>query len=83
MRCRAGEEDPDRFGHGDVKGLWFIGVNVVRDAYAVNGRETSAWDEWREVPCDRRRIMPRELPNVERLAQRPEHPPGDIAPPWL
>ncbi len=83
LRCRAGEEDPDRFGHGDVKGLWFIRVNVVRDAYAVNGREASAWDEWREAPSDRRRITPRELPQVERLARRPEDPPGDSAPPWF
>jgi hypothetical protein len=40
--CRAGECDPDRFGHGEIKGLWFVKVNVVRDHYAVNNKETSA-----------------------------------------
>jgi hypothetical protein len=83
LRCRAGEEDPDRFGHAEVKGFWFVKVNVVRDAYAVNGRETSAWDKWREAPSDRRRVMPEELPHMDGLARRPEDPTGDIIPTWL
>ena len=83
LRCRAGEQNSDRFGHGDVKGLWFIQVNVVRDAYAVNGRETSVWDEWREAPPELRRVLPEELPRVDRLARRPENPPGNLTPAWL
>jgi hypothetical protein len=83
LRCRAGEEDPDRFGHAEVKGFWFVKVNVVRDAYAVNCRETSAWDKWREAPSDRRRVMPEELPHMDGLARRPEDPTGDIIPTWL
>ena len=33
LRCRADHDKPERFGHGDTKGLWFIKVNVVRDAF--------------------------------------------------
>jgi Transglutaminase-like superfamily len=80
LRCRFGEQNPDRFGHGEVTGLWFIRVNVVRDAYAVNGRETSVWDAWREVPPELRRVSQEDLPHVDRLARRPESPPGDIMP---
>jgi Transglutaminase-like superfamily len=50
MEHRAGRSDPRRFGHGEATGLWFLKVNVVRDHYALNGRETSAWDEWRSTP---------------------------------
>src|SRR6266702_3285590 len=39
--CRAGQRDPDQFGHGATKGLWFVKVNVMRDHYAINNRETS------------------------------------------
>ena len=77
LRCRAGKQNADHFGHGDVKGLWFIHVNVVRDAYAVNGRETSAWDKWREAPSELRRVVPAELPHVDCLARHPENLPGN------
>jgi hypothetical protein len=40
----SGGCDPGRFGHGAVKGLWFVKVNVVRDHCAINNRETSTWD---------------------------------------
>ena len=48
--CQAGNDKPERFGQGDTKGLWFMKVNVIRDAFAVNNRETSSWDRWREAP---------------------------------
>ena len=39
-----------RFGHGQTKGLWFMKVDLIRDFYALNNRETSAWDRWRDAP---------------------------------
>jgi hypothetical protein len=47
IRCRIGQGDPNRFGHGSTKGLWFMKVNVIRDSFAVKNCETSAWDRWR------------------------------------
>jgi hypothetical protein len=41
LRCRAGEESADRFGHGDVKGLWFMKVNVCQSARNVDPRSAS------------------------------------------
>jgi hypothetical protein len=54
LRCRAGNDDPDRYGQGSIRGIWFMSVNVVRDAFAVNGRETSSWDRWREASSEQR-----------------------------
>ena len=83
LRCRAGKENPDRFGHGDVKGLWFMKVNVVRDSYALNGRETSPWDRWREAAAEARTAPTDELPKLDRLARHPEANPGEQTPNWL
>jgi hypothetical protein len=41
LDCQAGRSDPNRFGHGEVTGLWFIKVNVLRDYYVLNALETS------------------------------------------
>lgn len=83
LRCRTGSESADRFGHGEAKGLWFVMVNVVRDAYACNNREASAWDRWREAPEERRKLLPEELGWLDDLASHPESSLGDITPRWL
>jgi hypothetical protein len=82
LRCRAGRDNPERFGQGDTTGLWFMKVNVVRDAFAVNDRETSSWDRWREAPPELRTVSFSEFSALDRLSQDPED--GiDLAPPWL
>lgn len=78
--CRAGECDPDRFGHGATKGWWFAGVNVVRDHFAINNREISEWDTWRAAPKSRRVISDWAL--LDDLAGRPEQPVADLNPGW-
>jgi hypothetical protein len=83
LKCRAENHDPERFGHGDTKGLWFIKVNVIRDSYALNNRETSPWDRWRETPQNCRRVGTEELTSLDDLARHPEEPPGDLRPAWL
>ena len=44
-----GEREADAFGHGDARGEWFVVVNLCRDVLALTGRETSAWDAWRDA----------------------------------
>jgi hypothetical protein len=83
LQCRAGLADPLSFGHGDVKGWWFLGVNVVRDTYAVNDRISSPWDRWREAARERRDVAGAEAKALDRLAENPEDDPGALAPPWL
>ena len=83
MACRAGDCDPDRFGHGKTTGLWFVKVNVVRDHYAINNRETSAWDGWRAAPDSRRVVFEHDRKWLDDIAACPEQPIADVGPDWL
>jgi hypothetical protein len=57
-------------------------VNVVRDHYAVNNRETSGWDRWRDAPEAKRVVAEKDNVVLDALAGRPEQPLVDIAPDW-
>jgi hypothetical protein len=57
-------------------------VNVVRDALAVNNRETSSWDRWREAPPGLRTVSQDEVILVDSLARNPEQA-VDLTPSWL
>ena len=80
--CRSGECDPARFGHGEVKGLWFVKVNVVRDHYSINNRETSAWDSWRAAAGPKRMVFDQDLAWLDEIAARPERPLVEVSPDW-
>ena len=83
LQCRAGKDNPDVFGHEDIKGLWFMKVNVIRDCHAVNNHEISAWDRWREAPPELRTVPADELPELDKLAKNPEECEAELIPPWL
>lgn len=63
-KCRNGAADPARFGifQGDLRGLWFVAGNLVKDAAALNKMEMLQWDAWPAMPRsddalrDRRRL---------------------------
>jgi hypothetical protein len=82
LACRHGRLDPNHFGHGTVTGLWFIKVNVFRDHYVLNGRETSLWDGWRAAPLPNRVVGEQEVALLDDLAARPEQQLVEIAPDW-
>lgn len=46
--CRAGEADPDRFGHDleGMHGMWYIQSQLVRDLACLNKIELLEWDTW-------------------------------------
>ena len=44
--CRAGEEDPQKFGIFDMHGMWFIRGDALRDLAALNKLEILPWDGW-------------------------------------
>ena len=44
--CRSGQADPDNFGIFELKGLWFVRGNLVRDVAALNKVELLPWDGW-------------------------------------
>ena len=50
--CRGGRTDPSAFGNLDMRGLWFIAGNLVRDVAALNNREMLPWDVWGAMPRD-------------------------------
>jgi Transglutaminase-like superfamily len=81
--CRAGQADPERFGCGAVAGMWFLKVNVLRDHGALNNRETSPWDGWRDAPPARRRVGAAEMPLLDRVAADPAGAFVDAGPDWL
>ena len=45
-RCRAGDADPSAFGIFDMRGLWFVAGNLMRDLAALNNMEMLPWDIW-------------------------------------
>jgi len=46
--CRTRGADPNNFGltHVQLKGLWFIAGNVLRDLASLNRMEMLPWDVW-------------------------------------
>jgi Transglutaminase-like superfamily len=52
IRCRQGAADPSAFGifRGDMRGLWFVAGNIVKDIAALNKMEMLQWDAWGAMP---------------------------------
>ena len=48
QRCRNGGADSNKFGltHANLKGLWFVAGNVIRDLASLNRMEMLPWDVW-------------------------------------
>ncbi|MBK9601608.1 MAG: transglutaminase domain-containing protein [Anaerolineales bacterium] len=44
--CRAGEQDPNKFGIFDMHGLGFVRGDFVRDVASLNKMELLPWDCW-------------------------------------
>jgi hypothetical protein len=67
-RCRTGEADPGRFGIMDMRGLWFVAGNVLRDLAALNGMEMLPWDCWGAMPGPDEELDAERLALLDRLA---------------
>jgi len=83
LDCRAGRIDPRRFGHGEATGLWFLRLNVLRDHFALNGAETSAWDDWRAAPPTTRVLSGVGMDLADCLAAYPQTGLTEARPDWL
>jgi hypothetical protein len=68
LRCREGGEDPDKFGIFDMRGLWFIRGNLLREAAARNGAEMLPWDVWGLVQGDDNSLTAEQYALLDRLA---------------
>lgn len=69
-KCRAGELDASRFGifKGDLRGLWFIAGDIIRDFAALNKQEMLAWDVWGAMPQPNETLSEKTLAFFDRLA---------------
>jgi hypothetical protein len=75
VQCRSGSADPVKFGifKGDLRGLWFIAGNVIRDVAALNNVEMLPWDTWGASPRSDEPIDDR-LVFLDRLAALTHNP---------
>jgi hypothetical protein len=69
-KCRAGEADAAKFGifAGDLRGLWFIAGDLVRDLAALNKVEMLPWDVWGAMPRPGESLSEGQLAFFDRLA---------------
>src|SRR5262249_12662847 len=51
-QCRSGRARAQDFGIFDMRGLWFIAGNLLRDLAALNRREMLPWDIWGAMQRD-------------------------------
>jgi Transglutaminase-like superfamily len=69
--CRTRGEDPQRFGIRDLRGLWFVRGNLVRDLAAFAKRELLPWDAWGLMATREESDAP-ELALLDRVAELTE-----------
>jgi hypothetical protein len=67
-RCRRGNADPSAFGIFNMRGLWFIAGNVIRDVAALNNMEMLPWDVWGMMPHADEPIQDEPLTFFDQLA---------------
>jgi len=68
QRCRSGRSDPRDFGILDLRGLWFVRGNLVRDLAARAKRELLPWDGW-GLMATREESDAAELALLDRVAE--------------
>ena len=68
QRCRSGREEPERFGILDLRGLWFVRGNLVRDLSARAKPELLPWDGW-GLMAKREESDASELTLLDRVAE--------------
>jgi hypothetical protein len=69
QRCRSGRLEAGRFGILDLRGLWFVQGNVVRDLAAHTKRELLPWDGWGYLQGPVDPTDPTELAVLDRVAE--------------
>ncbi|MGB8251670.1 MAG: transglutaminase domain-containing protein, partial [Anaerolineaceae bacterium] len=66
--CRAGKADPDTFGIFDMKGLWMVRGNLIRDVASLNKVELLPWDAWGLMDKRDEELTPDDLAFLDRVA---------------
>jgi Transglutaminase-like superfamily len=68
--CRSGRADPAAFGltHANLKGLWFVEGNVIRDLASLNRMEMLPWDVWGMMDMNDAALTEEKRAIVDRVA---------------
>ncbi len=68
--------DPSKFGIfvGNLRGLWFIAGEMLRDAAALNKMEMLPWDVWGAMPASDDALQADQLAFFDRLAPLTSQP---------
>jgi hypothetical protein len=64
--CRESGLDPDLFGIFDMKGLYFVAGDLIRDFLALNKIEILPWDDWGYISAPP--IPEEDLPILDQIA---------------
>jgi hypothetical protein len=67
--CRAGQADPDTFGIFDMKGLWFVRGDFIRDVASLNKVELLPWDGWGLMDKRDEELTPDDLAFLDEVAE--------------
>ncbi|MFI4973376.1 MAG: transglutaminase domain-containing protein [Caulobacterales bacterium] len=78
-QCRAGALDAQNFGIMDMRGLWFIAGNVIRDFAALNNTEMLPWDVWGPMPQPGEPLTPDQVSLFDRLAGLTQSPDANFS----
>ena len=81
MRCRAGKADASKFGifKDEMRGLWFVAGDLVRDFAALNKMEMLQWDVWGAMPGPGEPVKDDQLAFFDRLAALTHEPDSSFA----
>lgn len=77
--CRSGGADASKFGITDMRGLWFVAGNVLRDLAALNNMEMLPWDVWGPMTGPGASMTSDELALFDRLAALTREPDAHFA----
>lgn len=65
--CRADQANPDTFGIFEMKGLWFVRGDFIRDVASLNKMELLPWDAFGLM--DKRDGTPEDLAFLDKVAE--------------
>ena len=67
--CRDGKADPELFGIFNIKGMWFIGCDMIYDTLSLNKVESHPWDVWEMMPAYQQTEFPKDyLKEMDNIA---------------
>jgi hypothetical protein len=77
--CRSGEADAQKFGIFDMRGLWFIRGDLMRDFLALNSLEILPWDAYGLIEKKDEELTDADLSLLDHIADLTLQPDASFA----